>query len=119
MDLLTIPFCVWHKIDSVSQIHFSSNLFPLLELRSFVFMVHLWKDKNKIYNYRGKIKEAIIDNIVVLNIYKCIITKLKFDLHLFVEGKCKRENFSQYRHRLLFPKQYQGNKCVFRFQNLY
>lgn len=53
-------------------------------------MVHLWKKKSKIYNYRIKIKEIIIANIVVLNIYKRNITKLTFNLYLFADEKFKR-----------------------------
>lgn len=82
MDLWTIPFCVWHEIDCIAQIHCSSNLFSLFWNFS---LLYLWYTYGKIrikYIYRGKIKEAIIDNI--LNIYKCDITKLKFYLHLWM-----------------------------------
>lgn len=56
-------------------------------------MVHLWKDKKKIYNYRGKIKAEIIDNLVVLNMYKYTITDFKFYLPLLADDKYKRKNF--------------------------
>lgn len=57
-------------------------------------MVHLWKKKNKICNYRGKIQEAVTDNMTVLSIYKCSITKLKFYLNQFVDDICKGKIFA-------------------------